>query len=59
MDNIEFRAFLDLLMCSDPWPICGENGQGRGEDTIKNMANRIAVERGYENWVDAYHRHTA
>lgn len=50
MDATEFRAFLDLLMCSDPYPC-------EGEEDVKHAANRMARERGYDGWLDAYHQH--
>jgi len=53
MDAMEFRAFLDLLMCCDPWPCDGASNQ----DTIIFYANHAAVERGYSDWIDAYHNH--
>lgn len=53
MDGYEFRAFLDLLMCSDPYPV------DSGEDAVKGYANRQAVERGFADWIDAYHKHEA
>jgi hypothetical protein len=53
MDDREFRGFLDLLMCSDPWPM------GDFEATLKGLADRMACERGYDNWIDAYHQHVA
>lgn len=53
MDSFEYRALLDLLMCSDPYPV--ENG----EDAVKGYADRQAVERGFSDWIDAYHNHVA
>lgn len=55
MDSYEFRSFLDLLMCCDPWP-CED---GHNEDNVKSAANRMAQERGYLDWIDAYHTHQA
>ena len=53
MSASEFRAFLDLLMCSDPYPV------DTGEDEMFGYANRQAIERGFTDWVDAYHNHVA
>lgn len=53
MDSFEFRALLDLLMCSDPYPA------DAGEDTIKFFANRISLDYGFSDWIDAYHNHVA
>jgi hypothetical protein len=52
MNNQEFRAFLDLLMCSDPWPV-GDDGES--QRIMKNWANDQARLRGYKDWVDAWH----
>ena len=53
MDAYEFRAFLDLLMCADPYPV------DSGDAAVKGYANQLAVDRGYTDWIDAYHRHVA
>lgn len=53
MDSFEYRAFLDFLMCSDPYPL------DDGEEAVKGYANRQAVELGYSDWIDAYHNHVA
>lgn len=50
MTRIEFRAFLNLLMCSDPWPT-GEEGHV----VISAWADKQAKEFGYTDWIDAYH----
>lgn len=55
MSRFEFRAFLDLLMCSDPWPVA-DKGAGDGHDLMLQLADRHARDRGYEGWVDAYHK---
>ena len=52
MDSFEFRAFLDLLMCSDPYP-CD------GQETMVSFANRLSMDWGYSDWVEAYHNHAA
>lgn len=48
MEDFEFRALLDLLMCSDPYPCDGQT-------ELAAFANRIAVQFGYSDWVEAYH----
>lgn len=50
MNDKEFKAFLCLLMCSDPWPSTKEE-----EALLLLYADRIAVERGYANWTEAFH----
>jgi len=46
----EYRALLVLVMCADPWP---------AEDHLRpfviGLLNEEAKERGYEDWVQAYH----
>lgn len=54
MTDIEYRAFLDLFMCSDPWPISGDDGQF-AHSTLENLANNEALNRGYDDWVVAFH----
>lgn len=51
MNDSEFRAFLDLLMCSDPSPVLLDSGQ----IILENFANQEAKKRGYETWVVAFH----
>jgi hypothetical protein len=51
MDGIEFRCFLDLLMCSDPWPVKTLGN----EMVIKSYANDLSTLFGYSDWIEAYH----
>ncbi len=51
MLDSEFRAFLDLLMCSDPWPVYGNNSK----EVLDNFADKESRIRGYDNWIVAYH----
>jgi len=51
MNHLEFRAFLSLLMCSDPWPEGVD-----GENLLKDWADREARHRGFIDWVEAYHQ---
>ena len=48
MNDAEYRAFLDLLMCSDPYPC-------QGEEILKNLADHEARKRDFEDWIAAYH----
>lgn len=54
MTDREFRAFLDLLMCSDPWPITGEDGEHANEILLE-LADSEAQLRHFDNWVVAFH----
>jgi len=51
MTDIEFRIFMDLLMVSDPWPLVS------GKDEMDELADKEAMRRGFDDWIDAYHRH--
>ena len=55
MSDEQYRALLDLMMCSDPWPVTGDDTEN--QVLVTELANTEAVKRGYENWVDAYHEH--
>ena len=50
MNSQEFREFLNLLMVSDPFPLAA------GHDVLTGFANRESRERGFTDWIDAYHR---
>ena len=50
MSDREFRALLDLFMCSDPYP-CD------GHDVVEELLDHEADRRGFDSWVDAYHDH--
>lgn len=52
MTNQEFRALLDLFMCSDPWPV---DDKGENQTYVENLANRESESRGYQDWIEAYH----
>ena len=51
MTNRQYRAFLDLLMVADPWPVEDEENH----QIMIDMANDEAEKRGYTDWIDAYH----
>jgi hypothetical protein len=50
MNDLEFRAFLNLLMCSDPWPT-----DALEQTLMIDVADRLAYDRGYTDWITAYH----
>lgn len=54
MNDQEYRCFLDLMMCSDPWPVT-DTGAGDGQLPLVLFAHAEAVKRGYESWIVAYH----
>lgn len=58
MTDQQFRAFLDLMMCSDPWPV-PDLGQGDGQSALAAWADAESVRRGFDGWIEAYHRHQA
>lgn len=51
MSREELRAFLDILMCSDPWPIKGDNSR----EILDAFATAEARRHGFADWLDAYH----
>lgn len=53
MTNRQFRALLNLFMCSDPWPVEGEFWEEE-RDEIEELLNQEAQKRGFESWVGAY-----
>ena len=50
MTNMQFRAFLDLMMVSDPWPL-----DPQANKTLEEFADAESKKRGYEEWITAYH----
>uniref|UniRef100_A0A6H1ZA09 Uncharacterized protein n=1 Tax=viral metagenome TaxID=1070528 RepID=A0A6H1ZA09_9ZZZZ len=50
MTGDQFKALLDLIMCSDPWPTDKNN-----QKTIEQLANEEADKRNYNDWIEAYH----
>ena len=54
MNDTEYRAFLDLMMCSDPWPI---DDDGIDHELLEAFADAQAKKRGFTCWIEAYHRH--
>lgn len=53
MSNRELLELLTWRMVSDPFP------EQVDMAVIDAMLNREAVARGYEDWVDAYHKLSA
>lgn len=49
MNNEEFRALLDWFMCSDPWP------ESVPRTIVIDWITKECAQRGYDNWVVAYH----
>lgn len=55
MTDAQYRALLDLLMCSDSWPVL-DQGAGDGQDVLIELADQQAQARGYDGgWVVAFH----
>lgn len=55
LDDTEFRALLDLFMCSDPYPIAKTpHKQWNGEVLIQKLLNSESEKRGYRDWRHAY-----
>lgn len=51
MSHETFRAFIDLLMVSDPWP-----AKVKKRPLIR-WADNEARSWGYRDWIEAYHKH--
>ena len=50
MNSFEFRYLMDLLMVSEPWPLSDIS-----HNCLINMVDSEAKERGYSDWITAYH----
>lgn len=50
MYDDRFRAFLNLLMASDPWPLSRKE-----KDILYGLAEHESKKRGYKDWIEAYH----
>ncbi|MHB8123133.1 MAG: hypothetical protein ACYDG4_13365 [Desulfuromonadaceae bacterium] len=48
MNDAEFRALLDMFMCSDPYPC-------EGHDEIESLLIEESEKRGFGDWITAYH----
>lgn len=50
MTDRQYRAFLNLLMCSDPWPLSEED-----DAVLRDFADTEAAARGHATWIEAFH----
>ena len=50
MNRKELRALMNLLMVSDPSPLSSAE-----DAALRDVADRVAMEFGYHDWIDAYH----
>jgi len=50
MNDKEYRAFLNLMMRSDPWPVSDED-----QITLEALADKESANRGFKEWITAYH----
>lgn len=53
MSEEQLRAFLILLMCSDPWPV--ENESQEHQKILTDFADEESQRHGYTDWIEAYH----
>lgn len=53
MSDDQFKVFLELMMCSDPWPLA------HGHETMVNLADSESRARGFMDWIEAYHEFLA
>lgn len=49
LSDEEFCSLMDLMMCSDPYPV------DSGETVLRQLLNGEAGARGYGSWTEAYH----
>lgn len=54
MNDTQYRAFLDLMMCSDPWPVVDRDGSDSNA-ILEGLALDEARARGFDSWIVAYH----
>jgi len=52
MNKEELKAFLTLLMCSNPWPV----PRNEGNDLLQKFADAESQKYGYSYWIEAYHK---
>ena len=50
MTSEQFRAFTELLMVSDPWPL-----DEHASKVLNDYANEVSREMGFHDWIAAYH----
>ena len=51
MTSEQFRALLNLWMCSDPWPTSHPSDQKH----IEALLDEESEKRGYKDTIGAYH----
>ena len=49
----QLKAYLALLMCSDPWPVTDDP---ENQSECVGFANDMARACGFTDWIDAYHK---
>lgn len=52
LTGTQFRALMDLIMVSDPWPLEDDEFS---QNTLIDLANKEAHARSFDSWIDAYH----
>lgn len=50
MTDKEFSVAMEWMMCSDPFPLCEDKHK-----VLWEMLDREAQDRGYDDWIQAYH----
>lgn len=56
MNRATFGAFLDLLMCCDPWPVSDRDDvqDPENQKLVEDYIEAEAKRRGFDSWLDAY-----
>lgn len=58
MTDEEFRALLDLWMCSDPWPVMMRHSDEidmNNQQIIEEFLNKESKLRNYDDIIEAFH----
>ena len=51
MNKQELKYFLELLMCSDPWPL----SDNESNNILQKYADEESKRQGFSDWIEAYH----
>jgi hypothetical protein len=51
MTEEQLKAFVTLMMCSDPWPVDEPGNQA----IIEKFADEESQKHNFRDWIEAYH----
>jgi len=52
MNKEQLKYFLELLMCSDPWPL----EDNVSNDILQSFADEESKRHGFADWIEAFHK---